>query len=177
MPPVFKSVSQEGEEQHLMQITVFLPLLTMYYYYLSTLRAAGQSYRSSLLSWYILNLSWARSITTLSVFRVSRVKAFVNLQSLGPRFSVEIYCLVCLEVCKVERISAMLVVLNHDYIDLLTKLILYVGAFVITLSSGFGTYIFATHSLQSTHGFVVAILAALVPMYISQFFSYTMMSM
>ncbi|KAL1926296.1 hypothetical protein VTP01DRAFT_5993 [Rhizomucor pusillus] len=60
--------------------------------------------------------------------------------------------------------------------DLLTKLILYVGAFVITLSSGFGTYIFATHSLQSTHGFVVAILAALVPMYISQFFSYTMMS-
>ncbi|KAL0083819.1 plasma-membrane choline transporter-domain-containing protein [Phycomyces blakesleeanus] len=61
--------------------------------------------------------------------------------------------------------------------DLLTKLILYIGALVISLVSGLGTYVFATHSLHSPHGYIIGMLAAIVPMYISQFFSYTMMSM
>ncbi|KAG0167447.1 hypothetical protein DFQ28_006079 [Apophysomyces sp. BC1034] len=61
--------------------------------------------------------------------------------------------------------------------DLLTKLILYIGSLLISLSSGFGTYIFASHTLHSSHGLLVGMLAAVVPMYLSQFFSYTMMSM
>ncbi|KAI9007488.1 plasma-membrane choline transporter-domain-containing protein [Phycomyces nitens] len=60
--------------------------------------------------------------------------------------------------------------------DLLTKLILYIGALVISLVSGLGTYVFATHTLHSPHGYIIGMLAAIVPMYISQFFSYTMMS-
>ncbi|KAI9365734.1 plasma-membrane choline transporter-domain-containing protein [Pilaira anomala] len=61
--------------------------------------------------------------------------------------------------------------------DLLTQLILYIGASVIALSSGFGAYIYATHNLHSPHGFVVGLIATLMPWYLSQFFSYTMMSM
>lgn len=61
--------------------------------------------------------------------------------------------------------------------DLLTKLILYVGPIVIALFSGFGGYIFATHTLQSSHGFVVGLLTTLMPLYLSQFYSYVMMSM
>ncbi|KAF7725951.1 hypothetical protein EC973_009188 [Apophysomyces ossiformis] len=60
--------------------------------------------------------------------------------------------------------------------DLLTKLILYVGSLLISLSSGFATYIFAAHNLHSSHGLLVGMLAAVVPLYLSQFFSYTMMS-
>ncbi|KAI9254725.1 plasma-membrane choline transporter-domain-containing protein [Helicostylum pulchrum] len=60
--------------------------------------------------------------------------------------------------------------------DLLTQLILYIGASVIALSSGFGAYIYATHNLHSPHGFVVGLIATLMPWYLSQFFSYTMMS-
>ncbi|KAI8880532.1 hypothetical protein K501DRAFT_324963 [Backusella circina FSU 941] len=60
--------------------------------------------------------------------------------------------------------------------DLLTKLILSIGSIVISLSSGFGAYIFATHNLHSPHGFLVGLLATIMPLYISQFFSYTMMS-
>lgn len=60
--------------------------------------------------------------------------------------------------------------------DLLTQLILYIGASVIALSSGFGAYIYATHNLHSSHGFVVGLIGTLMPWYLSQFFSYTMMS-
>ncbi|KAI9497188.1 plasma-membrane choline transporter-domain-containing protein [Zychaea mexicana] len=60
--------------------------------------------------------------------------------------------------------------------DLLTKMILYIGSLVVALSSGFAAYIFATHSLRSSHGFIVGALATIVPLYVSRFFSYTMMS-
>ncbi|KAI8393976.1 plasma-membrane choline transporter-domain-containing protein [Radiomyces spectabilis] len=60
--------------------------------------------------------------------------------------------------------------------DLITKLVLYIGALVISLCSGFATYIYATHRLHSSHGILVGILAGILPMYLSQFFSYTMMS-
>ena len=62
-------------------------------------------------------------------------------------------------------------------IDLLTKMILYIGSLVVALSSGFAVYIFATHNLRSSHGFIVGVLATIVPLYVSRFFSYTMMSM
>ncbi|CAO3628888.1 unnamed protein product [Mucor hiemalis] len=61
--------------------------------------------------------------------------------------------------------------------DLLTQIILYIGASVIALSSGFGAYVYASHNLHSPHGFVVGLIGALMPWYMSQFFSYTMMSM
>lgn len=48
---------------------------------------------------------------------------------------------------------------------------------MIALSSGFGAYVYATHSLHSSHGFVVGLIGTLMPWYLSQFFSYTMMSM
>ncbi|KAI7853320.1 plasma-membrane choline transporter-domain-containing protein [Circinella umbellata] len=60
--------------------------------------------------------------------------------------------------------------------DLLTKTILYIGSLVVALSSGFAVYIFATHNLRSSHGFIVGVLATVVPLYVSRFFSYTMMS-
>ncbi|KAI9249441.1 plasma-membrane choline transporter-domain-containing protein [Phascolomyces articulosus] len=60
--------------------------------------------------------------------------------------------------------------------DLLTKSILYIGSLVVALSSGFAVYIFATHNLRSSHGFIVGVLATIVPLYVSRFFSYTMMS-
>ncbi|CAO3590233.1 unnamed protein product [Absidia cylindrospora] len=60
--------------------------------------------------------------------------------------------------------------------DLITRLVLYVGALVISFASGLAAYIFAGHQLHSSHGFIVGLVAAIVPMYISQFFSYTMMS-
>ncbi|KAI8337162.1 plasma-membrane choline transporter-domain-containing protein [Chlamydoabsidia padenii] len=60
--------------------------------------------------------------------------------------------------------------------DLITRLVLYVGALVISLASGFGAYIFAGHQLHSSHGFIIGLIAAILPMYMSQFFSYTMMS-
>ncbi|KAI8076795.1 plasma-membrane choline transporter-domain-containing protein [Halteromyces radiatus] len=60
--------------------------------------------------------------------------------------------------------------------DLITRLVLYVGALVISLASGFGAYIFAGHQLHSSHGLIIGLIAAIVPMYMSQFFSYTMMS-
>jgi hypothetical protein len=79
------------------------------------------------------------------------------------------------------------VILNRDIlefwivdfliIDLLTQLILYIGTVVIALSSGFGAYVYATHNLHSPHGFVVGLIATLMPWYLSQFFTYTMMSM
>lgn len=58
----------------------------------------------------------------------------------------------------------------------MTQLIIYIGTTVIALSSGFGAYIYATHQLHSS-GFVVGLVATLMPWYLSQFFSYTMMSM
>ncbi|KAI9306448.1 plasma-membrane choline transporter-domain-containing protein [Cunninghamella echinulata] len=61
--------------------------------------------------------------------------------------------------------------------DLITRMVLYVGALVISIASGFGGYIFASHNLHSSHGFIIGLLAAIVPLYMSQFFSYTMMSM
>ncbi|OBZ87142.1 Choline transporter-like protein ctl1 [Choanephora cucurbitarum] len=60
--------------------------------------------------------------------------------------------------------------------DLLTQLILYIGASVIALSSGLGAYVYATHQLHSPHGFIMGLLGTLMPWYLSQFFSYTMTS-
>ena len=56
-------------------------------------------------------------------------------------------------------------------------MILYIGSLVVALSSGLGMYVFATHSLRSPHGAIVGLLATIVPLYVSRFFSYTMMSM
>ncbi|KAI9478721.1 MAG: plasma-membrane choline transporter-domain-containing protein [Benjaminiella poitrasii] len=61
--------------------------------------------------------------------------------------------------------------------DLLTQLILYIGASIIALTSGFSAYLYATHSLHSPHGFIVGLIGTLMPWYMSQFFSYIMMSM
>ncbi|KAI8380636.1 plasma-membrane choline transporter-domain-containing protein [Choanephora cucurbitarum] len=61
--------------------------------------------------------------------------------------------------------------------DLLTQMILSIGASVIALSSGLGAYVYATHQLHSPHGFIMGLLGTLMPWYLSQFFSYTMTSM
>jgi len=60
--------------------------------------------------------------------------------------------------------------------DLLSKSILYIGSVIIALLCGFATFIYATHSLQSPYGYVVGIIAAIVPYYVSQFYTYIMMS-
>ncbi|KAI8987689.1 plasma-membrane choline transporter-domain-containing protein [Mycotypha africana] len=61
--------------------------------------------------------------------------------------------------------------------DLLTQVILYIGTGVVAVSSGLGAYIYATHNLHSPHGFVVGLVGTLLPWYLSQFFSYLLMSM
>ncbi|KAI8074521.1 plasma-membrane choline transporter-domain-containing protein [Gongronella butleri] len=60
--------------------------------------------------------------------------------------------------------------------DLITRLILYIGSLVVSIASGLAAYMFASHQLHSSHGYVVGMIAALAPLYISQFFSYTLMS-
>ncbi|CAO3677451.1 unnamed protein product [Umbelopsis vinacea] len=54
---------------------------------------------------------------------------------------------------------------------LLTRMILNIGALMLSLFSGFATYIFVTRSLHSPHGMIVGFLAAVVPFYISRFFT------
>ncbi|KAH8554289.1 plasma-membrane choline transporter-domain-containing protein [Umbelopsis sp. PMI_123] len=54
---------------------------------------------------------------------------------------------------------------------LLTRMILNVSALMLSLFSGFATYIFVTRSLHSPHGMIVGFLAAVVPFYISRFFT------
>ncbi|KAI9277869.1 plasma-membrane choline transporter-domain-containing protein [Sporodiniella umbellata] len=61
--------------------------------------------------------------------------------------------------------------------DLLTQIILHIVAVVIMLVSGLSAYVYTTHQLHSPHGFVVGLIGALMPYYISQFYSYTMVSM
>ncbi|KAI8355829.1 plasma-membrane choline transporter-domain-containing protein [Mortierella sp. GBAus27b] len=58
--------------------------------------------------------------------------------------------------------------------DLLTKLVLYVYSALLALISGFAAYIFATHSLKSPYGYVVGILATVIPYYIARFFTHVM---
>ncbi|KAI8581668.1 hypothetical protein K450DRAFT_230612 [Umbelopsis ramanniana AG] len=54
---------------------------------------------------------------------------------------------------------------------LLTRMILNISALMLSLFSGFATYIFVTRSLHSPHGMIVGFLAAVVPFYISRFFT------
>ncbi|KAI8994687.1 plasma-membrane choline transporter-domain-containing protein [Pilobolus umbonatus] len=61
--------------------------------------------------------------------------------------------------------------------DILTTIILYIGAAVIALCSGLGVYVYATHSLHSPHGVIVSLIGTLMPWYLSQFFAYIMTSM
>ncbi|ORE18429.1 hypothetical protein BCV71DRAFT_263843 [Rhizopus microsporus] len=60
--------------------------------------------------------------------------------------------------------------------DFLTQIILHIGTAVIALTTGLSAYIYATHQLHSPHGFVVGLIGTLTPYYISQFYSYVMMS-
>ncbi|CAO3686991.1 unnamed protein product [Rhizopus stolonifer] len=67
--------------------------------------------------------------------------------------------------------------LSGAFGDLLTQMILHVGTGVIALTSGLSAYVYATHQLHSPHGFIVGLIGTLMPYYISQFYSYTMVSM
>ncbi|GES96139.1 plasma-membrane choline transporter-domain-containing protein [Rhizophagus clarus] len=60
--------------------------------------------------------------------------------------------------------------------DFIAKSILYIGSVIIALLCGFATFIYATHSLESSYGYVVGIIAAIIPYYISQYYTYIMMS-
>ncbi|CAG8753404.1 8246_t:CDS:2, partial [Gigaspora rosea] len=60
--------------------------------------------------------------------------------------------------------------------DTITNIILRIGAIMISLFCGFATFIYATHSLQSSYGYVVGILASIIPYYIAQFFVCIMMN-
>ncbi|KAG1360344.1 hypothetical protein G6F62_000062 [Rhizopus arrhizus] len=58
----------------------------------------------------------------------------------------------------------------------LAHIILHIGTAAIALTSGLSAYIYATHQLHSPHGFIVGLIGTLMPYYISQFYSYVMMS-
>ncbi|RGB35986.1 plasma-membrane choline transporter-domain-containing protein [Rhizophagus diaphanus] len=60
--------------------------------------------------------------------------------------------------------------------DSIDKSILYIGSVIIALLCGFATFIYATHLLESSYGYVVGIIAAIIPYYISQFYTYIMMN-
>ncbi|KAG1464469.1 hypothetical protein G6F55_001753 [Rhizopus delemar] len=60
--------------------------------------------------------------------------------------------------------------------DLLTQIILQIGNSVIALASGLAAYVYATHQLHSPHGLIVGLIGTLTSCYISQFYSYTLMS-
>ncbi|KAG0793658.1 hypothetical protein G6F57_003569 [Rhizopus arrhizus] len=60
--------------------------------------------------------------------------------------------------------------------DLLTQIILQIGNSVIALASGLAAYVYATHQLHSPHGLIVGLIGTLISCYISQFYSYTLMS-
>ncbi|KAJ2958278.1 hypothetical protein NQZ79_g6126 [Umbelopsis isabellina] len=54
---------------------------------------------------------------------------------------------------------------------LLTRMILNISSLMVSLFSGFATYVFVSRSLHSPHGMMVGFLAAVVPFYISRFFT------
>lgn len=62
-------------------------------------------------------------------------------------------------------------------VGFLAQVILHIGTAAIALTSGLSAYIYATHQLHSPHGFIVGLIGTLMPYYISQFYSYVMMSM
>jgi hypothetical protein len=62
-------------------------------------------------------------------------------------------------------------------VGFLAQIILHIGTAAIALTSGLSAYIYATHQLHSPHGFIVGLIGTLMPYYISQFYSYVMMSM
>ncbi|EPB91356.1 hypothetical protein HMPREF1544_01873 [Mucor circinelloides 1006PhL] len=100
------------------------------------------------------------------------VSTFSNYTISLAGITGESFCSAATSATKIFRRN----LLTGIFGDLLTQLILYIGASVIALSSGFGAYVYATHSLHSPHGFVVGLIGTLMPWYLSQFFSYTMMS-
>jgi len=59
-------------------------------------------------------------------------------------------------------------------IDILTKVILYIYSTLLALITGFAAYIYATHSLGSPYGYVIGILATIIPFYIARFFTHVM---
>ncbi|KAG1621253.1 hypothetical protein G6F46_001767 [Rhizopus delemar] len=73
-------------------------------------------------------------------------------------------------------------IVNHYTVGLagitgfLAQVILHIGTAAIALTSGLSAYIYATHQLHSPHGFIVGLIGTLMPYYISQFYSYVMMS-
>ncbi|KAF9001388.1 hypothetical protein BGZ52_009985, partial [Haplosporangium bisporale] len=58
--------------------------------------------------------------------------------------------------------------------DVLTKLVLFINATMLSLLTGFAAYIFATHTLKSPYGYVVGILSSIIPFYITRFFTHIM---
>ncbi|KAF9305449.1 hypothetical protein BGZ74_010213 [Mortierella antarctica] len=58
--------------------------------------------------------------------------------------------------------------------DFLTKQILFVNSLLLSLLTGFSAYVFATHTLQSPYGYVIGILSAIIPFYITRFFTHIM---
>ncbi|CAG8562941.1 18086_t:CDS:2, partial [Acaulospora morrowiae] len=60
--------------------------------------------------------------------------------------------------------------------DVVTKIVLYIGSIIVALLCGFATFIYAVHSLQSSYGYVAGIFAAIIPYYISQFYTHLMMN-
>ncbi|KAF9164447.1 hypothetical protein DFQ26_001421 [Actinomortierella ambigua] len=58
--------------------------------------------------------------------------------------------------------------------DLLTKLILNINSMMLSVLTGFAAYIFATHTLHSPYGYVIGILASIIPYYVTRFFTHIM---
>ncbi|CEP10848.1 hypothetical protein [Parasitella parasitica] len=118
----------------------------------------------------------ARPFTTVFSFILRYIDAIVstfsNYTISLAGITGESFCSAATSATKIFRRN----LLTGLFGDLLTQLILYTGASVIALSSGFGAYVYATHSLHSPHGFVVGLIGTLMPWYLSQFFSYIMTS-
>ncbi|KAF9973081.1 hypothetical protein BGZ73_003723 [Actinomortierella ambigua] len=58
--------------------------------------------------------------------------------------------------------------------DFLTKLILNINSMMLSVMMGFAAYIFATHTLHSPYGYVIGILASIIPYYVTRFFTHIM---
>ncbi|KAI7830664.1 plasma-membrane choline transporter-domain-containing protein [Gamsiella multidivaricata] len=58
--------------------------------------------------------------------------------------------------------------------DFLTKLILYVYSTLLSILTGFAAFVFATHGLKSPYGYVIGILAGIIPYYVNGFFTHIM---
>ncbi|KAG0232924.1 hypothetical protein BGW42_007833 [Actinomortierella wolfii] len=58
--------------------------------------------------------------------------------------------------------------------DFLTKLVLYINSMMLSVLTGFSAYIFATHTLRSPYGYVVGILASIIPYFVTRFFTHIM---